>query len=388
LQGGLTGIPSVPASDLGVQLVLRRALLPLFQNPFLQQPRPRSPVAELVKIAIQSDDDRNRSRPVREIPIHHVRVLVAPKNAKLDAGREIAELGENRDRVGCVAAPVFRQHQQLETGVRWNHIQCPRRYTGQPMQAMPETAMLELARSDEHIVWKGLAPKVGKIEHDQSPPKDRATNSGSLPRPRPATVNSTMSVPPMLRRDGQATREKLLRAALELYTTAGFLGTTTPEIALRAGVAEGTIYRHFTGKEELLNEVYRSSQRWALSLITESEGDRALGVAPRLRRIALRVLEAADRDPATTRMALHFEDGRHLDEQSRVLARQVRDALQQIIASGKADATVRTGPAELWAGVWLAVVGWAAERVIVKEWNPGHPQAIQAVDAAWDAIKA
>ncbi|HZM26560.1 MAG TPA: hypothetical protein VFB89_04345, partial [Gemmatimonadales bacterium] len=68
--------------------------------------------------------------------------------------------------------------------------------------------------------------------------------------------------------------------------------------------------------------------------------------------------------------------------------RQVRDALQQIIASGKADATVRTGPAELWAGVWLAVVGWAAERVIVKEWNPGHPQAIQAVDAAWDAIKA
>jgi len=192
----------------------------------------------------------------------------------------------------------------------------------------------------------------------------------------------------MLRRDGQATREKLLRAALELYTTAGFRGTTTPEIALRAGVAEGTIYRHFTGKEELLNEVYRSSQRWALSLITESEGDRAPGVAPRLRRIALRVLEAADRDPATTRMALHFEDGRHLDEQSRVLARQVRDALQQIIASGKADGTVRTGPAELWAGVWLAVVGWAAERVTVKEWNPGHPQAIQAVDAAWDAIKA
>jgi AcrR family transcriptional regulator len=197
-----------------------------------------------------------------------------------------------------------------------------------------------------------------------------------------------MSVPPALRRDGQATREKLLRAALELYTTAGFRGTTTPEIALRAGVAEGTIYRHFTGKEELLNEVYRSSQRWALSLITEPEDDRAAGVGPRLRRLALRMLEAADRDPAATRMALHFEDGRHLDEQSRVLARQVRDALQQIVASGKADGAVRTGPAELWAGVWLAVVRWAAERVSVREWSPGHPQAIQAVEAAWDAIKA
>jgi AcrR family transcriptional regulator len=188
-----------------------------------------------------------------------------------------------------------------------------------------------------------------------------------------------MSVPPALRRDGQATREKLLGAALELYTTAGFRGTTTPEIARRAGVAEGTIYRHFTGKEELLNEVYRSSQRWALSLITEPEDDRAAGVGPRLRRIALRMLEAADRDPAATRMALHFEDGRHLDEQSRMLARQVR---------GKADGAVRTGPVDLWAGVWLAVVGWAAERVSVREWSPGHPQAIQAVEAAWDAIKA
>ena len=46
------------------------------------------------------------------------------------------------------------------------------------------------------------------------------------------------------RRDGEATRQKLLRAALELYTAAGFRDTTTPAIAARAGVAEGTIYRH------------------------------------------------------------------------------------------------------------------------------------------------
>jgi AcrR family transcriptional regulator len=79
---------------------------------------------------------------------------------------------------------------------------------------------------------------------------------------------------PSPRRNGEATRQKLLRAALELYTTAGFRGTTTPEIALRAGVAEGTIYRHFSGKEELLNEVYRGAHRWALNVITDSEDDR------------------------------------------------------------------------------------------------------------------
>jgi AcrR family transcriptional regulator len=58
---------------------------------------------------------------------------------------------------------------------------------------------------------------------------------------------------PPVRRDGEATRQKLLRAALELYTAEGYHATTTPAIAARAGVAEGTIYRHFSGKEQLLS---------------------------------------------------------------------------------------------------------------------------------------
>jgi len=193
---------------------------------------------------------------------------------------------------------------------------------------------------------------------------------------------------PAPRRNGEATRQKLLRAALELYTTTGFRGTTTPEIALRAGVAEGTIYRHFSGKEDLLNEVYRGAHRWALDVITESEDDR-LGKAPeRLQRIAHRLLEAARQDPPASRMVLQFSEERHLDETSRGVAREVREALRQVVAAGKSDGLVRAGPAELWAGVWLAVVAFAAERVGTDEWAPNHPHAAQAVQAAWDAKKA
>ena len=80
-----------------------------------------------------------------------------------------------------------------------------------------------------------------------------------------------MSNPTPSRRDGEATRQRLLRAALDLYTTIGFRATTTPAIAARAGVAEGTIYRHFSGKEHLLNEVYRNAQRWGAGLVKEAE---------------------------------------------------------------------------------------------------------------------
>lgn len=195
-----------------------------------------------------------------------------------------------------------------------------------------------------------------------------------------------MSSPPPSRRDGAATHQKLLRAALELFTTIGFRATTTPEIAARAGVAEGTIYRHFSGKEELLLAAYREAQGWGLELVRGQEGDKALPPRDRLLGIARRLVSAAERDPAMIRMLLRRRDEGYLDDGSRGAARLFREALQQIVASGKSDGLVRPGPAELWTAVWLALVAFATERVSAKEWAPDHPSVGLTLEAAWDAI--
>jgi AcrR family transcriptional regulator len=197
-----------------------------------------------------------------------------------------------------------------------------------------------------------------------------------------------MTTPPPSKRDGAATRQKLLRAALELFTTVGFRATTTPEIAARAGVAEGTIYRHFTGKEDLLLAAYREAQDWGLELIRQPEGDKTLSARDRLLAVAQRLVKAAERDPAMTRMLLRRRDQDYLDESSREAAREFRDALHHVVASGKSDGQVRSGPADLWTSVWLALVAFAAERVSAKEWTPDHPQLTLTLAAAWDAISA
>ncbi len=202
--------------------------------------------------------------------------------------------------------------------------------------------------------------------------------------PAPPTPPAT---PPTARRDGEATRQRLLRAALELYTTNGLRATTTPEIASRAGVAEGTIYRHFTSKEHLLNEVYRGAQRWALALLREIEESEKAAKAPdRLARLARRLFEAAERDPAAVRMLLLVREDRALDDKSRDSAREFRDALQHLVATGKSDGLVRPGPADLWAAVWLNLIAFAAERVASKEWAPDHPHLGLVVEAAWAAV--
>jgi AcrR family transcriptional regulator len=198
-----------------------------------------------------------------------------------------------------------------------------------------------------------------------------------------------MTSPTPSKRDGAATRQKLLRAALELFTTIGFRATTTPEIAARAGVAEGTIYRHFSSKEALLIAAYREAQDWGLELVRgQPDGDKPLPPRDRLLAVGRRLVTAAQSDPAMTRMLLRRRDEGYLDDGSRGAAREFREALQQIVASGKSDGLVRPGPADLWTSVWLALVAFAAERVGAKEWSPDHQQVSLTLEAAWDAISA
>ncbi|MGL5831730.1 MAG: TetR/AcrR family transcriptional regulator [Waterburya sp.] len=51
------------------------------------------------------------------------------------------------------------------------------------------------------------------------------------------------------------TRTKILQAALQLFAKRGYEATTTKDLAKSAGVAEGTLFRHFSNKKAILIEV-------------------------------------------------------------------------------------------------------------------------------------
>ncbi len=58
-----------------------------------------------------------------------------------------------------------------------------------------------------------------------------------------------------VRQTGSSRRLSLLQAALDLFSTQGYAGTTTRAIAERSGVTEAILYRHFATKQDLLRAV-------------------------------------------------------------------------------------------------------------------------------------
>lgn len=53
-----------------------------------------------------------------------------------------------------------------------------------------------------------------------------------------------------------STRRRILDASLELFSERGFHGVTIHDIAVRVGVTDGALYRHFASKRELLKALF------------------------------------------------------------------------------------------------------------------------------------
>jgi AcrR family transcriptional regulator len=189
----------------------------------------------------------------------------------------------------------------------------------------------------------------------------------------------------------ELTRQRLVRAALELFTTRGYHDTTTAQIAKRAGIAEGTIYRHVASKQQLVNELYRAAQRWATNVVQDRKrnvGQESGSARAQLTAVAHALVEGAARDPAIVRIGMLDSLADVLDEESRKAERDFHLAIERLIAEGKAEGAVRAGAVEVWSGVWLAAVSHALRKVVEGEWKPGDAAVKLVIDGAWRAIGA
>src|SRR6266576_4641232 len=96
------------------------------------------------------------------------------------------------------------------------------------------------------------------------------------------------------------TRERIVSAALDQLADGGYASASVQAVAARAGVATGSVYRHFPSKADLFAEVFRrASQR---EVDATAEAAEAAG-GPASRRLAAAVETFARRALRGRRLA-------------------------------------------------------------------------------------
>src|SRR5919202_6019944 len=78
-----------------------------------------------------------------------------------------------------------------------------------------------------------------------------------------------------------AVRERVVTAALEQMAEGGYASASMVAVARRAGVATGSVYRHFPSKRDLFGEVFRRASQREVDVLVEL-GHRGLPVSERL----------------------------------------------------------------------------------------------------------
>lgn len=110
------------------------------------------------------------------------------------------------------------------------------------------------------------------------------------------------------------TKAKIERAALNLFAEHGIDGVSTKQIAARAGISEGAIYRHFAGKEDLARTLMKAIHNRLTDMIRAARSDSA-SLQSQVKFIVNHYCSIADDDWALFQYhILHLQHFPHLSD--------------------------------------------------------------------------
>jgi AcrR family transcriptional regulator len=159
-------------------------------------------------------------------------------------------------------------------------------------------------------------------------------------------------------------RDAIMTAALELFVERGFFGTAVPEVAERAQVGAGTIYRYFESKEALVNAVYRTQKmKMVGALLTDFPA--TAPAREQFRTIWMRMAKFVDEDPNGFLFCELHHHAPYLDADSLAVEQRSTDLVVRFLEHAQARGEIRKAPPFLLIGLvmgaFIGVVRWATE---------------------------
>ena len=145
----------------------------------------------------------------------------------------------------------------------------------------------------------------------------------------------------MGRRRNPDRRNQILEAALELFGTRGYHATQIADIAEALKIGHGTVYRYFTNKRDIFEQVFdQVVTRYVAAIGTEAPGAATTleEYDAQLRRISAAIYGQFTESPASLRVALIAET---VDEEMAARFRRTMDALAAVSAQRLSNGVAR-----------------------------------------------
>ncbi|MFG2312857.1 TetR family transcriptional regulator [Streptomyces sp. NPDC048566] len=185
--------------------------------------------------------------------------------------------------------------------------------------------------------------------------------------------------PGLRERKKQRTRDALLRAALELFTTQGYERTTVDEIAEAVDVSQRTFFRYFAGKEDAALFLPRLSESHFIDAVRQRPPHEAPLEA--LRRAVLESWDTiGEAIEAVVPIELHMRTYQLIESTPALLAAHLRrsEEIEEEIARLIAEREGLDVDADPRPRVAVAVFG-GVMRVAGRRWGAGGDTSVAAI---------
>ncbi|HEV7694487.1 MAG TPA: TetR/AcrR family transcriptional regulator [Hyphomonadaceae bacterium] len=193
-----------------------------------------------------------------------------------------------------------------------------------------------------------------------------------------------MTPPPAPTSAGAATRERLLRAAVGIVARDGLAAATTAAIAAAADVAEGTLYRHFESKDDLLIAAYRE-MKTEVFVNAGASIDVSLAPPERLKRTWLAIYRAYRSDRDAFAFGQRFAESALADREGGESLRAIGRMVSDLRKAGLASGDFKNLPTDLLGNLFLAPINYLLKAEIKgRKWTEAElDAAASAVLAGW-----
>lgn len=181
-------------------------------------------------------------------------------------------------------------------------------------------------------------------------------------------------------------KQAALEATLELIAEQGFHGTPMSQIAQKANIGVGTIYRYFSGKEELINELYIFIKKRMTDTILRNY-QKEKPVTENFIQVLQEIINYMAAHPTELSFHEQYSNSPLITQATKAQGVQIMEPIEELFRRARTENLMKDLPDEILFTM-VAGAAFSLAKLYISAGIPIHNDIIAAETAAiWDMIK-